>query len=187
MNRIKTRWQSWRLKYTTILLLSLVVFYFVAQLDHTSAVIRELSLYGYWGAFAAGIFFVSAYTAVPAAYVLFELGNYLNPFEIALFGGLGAVVGDYLIFRFVRDQLYEELKPHFKWFDRFRNKRRQRSRLLKVLMPTLGMIIIASPIPDEIGVGMLGLARMNTLTFVAITFVLNTVGIFALAYIAQSI
>src|SRR6266403_832089 len=112
MNSLKRRWQRWRLKYTAILLLSLVVLYFITRLGQVSALIQALSSYGYWGAFIAGIFFVSSFTAVPAGYVLFELGNYLNPLEIAIFGGLGAMIGDYLIFRFVRDQLYEELKPY---------------------------------------------------------------------------
>jgi hypothetical protein len=63
---------------------------------HAIALIQALSSYGGWGALIAGVFFVSAYTAVPAAFVLFELGNYLDPLQIALFGGLGAMIGDYL-------------------------------------------------------------------------------------------
>lgn len=186
MDYVKRRWRGWRLKYTTLLVASLILFYFITQLPQVDSLIRELSSYGYLGAAIAGVFFVSAYTVAPAAFVLFELGNYMNPFEIAVFGGLGAMIGDYLIFRFVKDQLYEELKPHFRWFRWFRRRRQRRNLLLRMLMPTLGAIIIISPLPDEVGVGMLGVTRMNGLAFLILTYVLNAAGIFVLALIARA-
>lgn len=187
MESVKQRWQGWRLKYTVLLAITLIAFYFIAQHPQIDLLIRELSSYGYVGAFIAGVFFVSAYTVAPAGFVLFELGNYLNPFEIAIFGGLGAMIGDYLIFRFVKDRLYEELQPHFRWVGWFsRRRKKQPSLLLKLLMPTLGAIIIISPLPDEVGVSMLGLARMNGPMFLGLTYVLNAAGILTLALIAQA-
>ena len=58
-----------------------------------------------------GIFFVSTFTVVPAMYVLYVLADKFNPFEVAVFAGLGALLGDYLIFRFLKDKIFEELKP----------------------------------------------------------------------------
>jgi hypothetical protein len=40
-----------------------------------------------------------------------------------------------------------------------------------------GAVIIASPFPDEIGVSLMGMARMSGLAFVALTYVLNAAGI----------
>lgn len=187
MNNLKRRWRRWSLKYTTLLIVSLVVFFLAARTPQATELLHSLSAYGRWGAFLAGAFFVSAYTAVPAAFVLFELGNYLHPVQIALIGGLGAMIGDYVIFRFVRDQLTEELKPHFRWLRWLHRPRKRQSLLLKVLMPTIGAIIIISPFPDEIGVGLMGLARMNKLAFLVLTYFLNAIGIFILAAIARTV
>lgn len=186
MDYLQHKWRRWRLKYTTLLIVSLVIFFVASSQPQVISLIQALSLYGQWGAFIAGLFFVSAYTVVPAGFVLYELGNYINPWQIALFGGLGAMVGDYIIFRFIRDQLYDELNPHFRWLRWFRSRRKQRSLLLKILMPALGALIIISPFPDEIGVGMMGITRMGKVSFLALTYVLNATGIFILALLARS-
>jgi hypothetical protein len=54
-------------------------------------------------------------------------------------------------------------------------------------MPTIGAIIIISPFPDEIGVALMGLTRMNKLSFLVLTYILNSVGIFILALVARAI
>lgn len=187
MHYLRHKWRHWRLKYTTLLVVSLVVFLIASRTPQVSQLIQTLSLYGQWGALVAGLFFVSAYTAVPAGFVLFELGNYLEPWQIAIFGGLGAMIGDYIIFRFIRDQLYDELNPHFRWLRWFRSRRKSRSLMLKVLMPAVGALIIISPFPDEIGVGLMGITRMGKVSFLALTYVLNSAGIFILALIAQAL
>src|SRR3989344_8997454 len=57
------------------------------------------------GSFVAGMFFVSLFTAAPASVVLFDIALTTPAWEVALFGGLGALAGDRVTFRFIRNNL----------------------------------------------------------------------------------
>ena len=59
--------------------------------------------------FIVGIFFTSLFTIAPAAVLLVDLALVGHPITIALFGALGAVVGDMILFIFVRDRLSEDI------------------------------------------------------------------------------
>ena len=45
-------------------------------------------------------------------------------------------------------------------------------------LPILGAIIIASPLPDEMGVGLMGISKLKTSKFILLSFILNAIGIF---------
>ena len=45
-------------------------------------------------------------------------------------------------------------------------------------LPVLGAVIIASPLPDEMGVGLMGISKLKTSQFILLSFVLNSIGIF---------
>jgi hypothetical protein len=70
--------------------------------------INQLGAYKIIGAFIAGMFFTSIFTTAPALATLGELGLVHNPVVIAIIGGLGAVIGDMVIFKFVRDRFVQE-------------------------------------------------------------------------------
>lgn len=135
--------------------------------------------YGYLGAFLAGMLFVSTFTVATGVVALFYLAANLKPLEIALIAGLGAVVGDYIIFRFIKNGLKEELLEIFKEVDKkSRLKRLFHSRHLSWTLPVIGGIIIASPLPDELGVGLLGISEVKTYQFLLLSYLLNFAGIF---------
>lgn len=52
------------------------------------------------------------------------------------------------------------------------------------LLPVIGAAVIASPLPDEAGVSLLGLSKIRKWQFFAITFALNAVGIFLIVSVA---
>ena len=59
------------------------------------------------GSFIAGIFFVSVFTAAPATVALGEIARANSVIAVAILGGLGALIGDLIIFRFVKDRVSE--------------------------------------------------------------------------------
>ena|SRR3989338_4666075 len=113
MNRLLERYRAWRYKNTALLILSLIVFFFLADTPFIDNFISRIGNLGYFGAFFGGIFFVSTFTVAPASVVLFHIAQILNPLGVAIAAGLGAMIGDYMIFRFFKERVFDELKPVF--------------------------------------------------------------------------
>lgn len=180
------QWKNWRYKNTTLLLISLFVFFFLATTSVTQSLIQSLGSTGYIGAFLAGMFFVSIFTVAPAGVVLFNLADTLHPVEIALLAGAGAVVGDYLIFRYLKDNIFEEVGPLFEKVTTHRLTKLFYTPYFAWMTPIIGMIFIASPGPDEVGIGILGLSKIKRWQFLLITFVLNFTGILLVVLFARA-
>lgn len=181
------KWQHWKYKNTSLLIASLALFFYFAQSDAVQTVIKSVGSLGYVGAFVAGMFFVSTFTAAPAAVVMFKLAEYLNPLEVALFAGLGAMLGDYIIFRALKDNVFAELQPIFTRMGGKYLVDLFKTPYFAWLLPLVGAIIIASPLPDEAGISILGLSRLSRRQFLLISFLLNATGIFFVVLLAKSI
>jgi len=120
---------------------------------------------------------------VPATVTLGEIAQNNTAVWTAFFGGLGAVAGDLIIFRFVKDNLSEHIITAFenirqkKFLLFFNRERRPIGWLLKIL----GAIIIASPLPDELGLLILAGIKLRYHHFFILSFFLNTVGILTIS------
>lgn len=179
-------WKRWRFKNTFLLITSLVVFFYLAQTPYVSNIIKLSGNLGYFGSFIAGMFFVSTFTFAPSSVILFQLADRLNPIEVSLLAGLGAMTGDYLIFRFMKDKVFDELLPIVKKIGIRRLNVLYRSPYFAWAFPILGALIIASPLPDEVGVSMMGISKISKWKFLLITFILNAAGIFLVVAIARA-
>lgn len=138
--------------------------------------------------FVAGAFFTSVVTTAPAIAVLAELSQEGNLLLVALVGGLGAVCGDYIIFAFVRDRVSDDMA--------YLLKRTGTPRIIKLfhkrktfrwLLPAIGGLIIASPFPDELGLTLLGMAKLSTKRFILISYTFNTLGIIIIGLAARAL
>ena len=146
---------------------------------------RELE---FLGSFIAGLFFTSVFTTAPAIVTLGEIARINSIIWVAFFGALGAVVGDLIIFRFVRDRFAKhvlELMSH-------RHKKERIQVLLKLklfrwLSFFVGGLIIASPLPDEFGIGFFAFSRMKTGWFIPLSLFFNFIGIFLIGLVARAI
>lgn len=133
-----------------------------------------------------GAFFTSIVTTTPAIVAIAELGHYIPAWKIALIGGAGAVMGDLLIFRFVRSPLADYIIRISTSAHMRRVGRAFERGPFWWIVPALGALIIASPLPDELGLIMMGLSHIRTSYFIALSYVMNAVGIFAIASVAHS-
>lgn len=183
--RLLKKWRAWPYKNTLFFLLSLVLFFYLAKTPAVDAVIRHLGTLGYMGAFVTGVFFVSVFTIAPAAVVLFHFADNLHPVEVALLAGAGAMLGDYIIFRFVRDKVVDELRPLAKKFGASKLGIVFKSPFFAWLVPVMGALVIASPLPDEVGVSMLGASKIKQWQFFVLAFALNAIGIFLVIIAAR--
>jgi len=177
---ILKNWRRWKYKNTFMLIVSLVAFFYLARTPAVENIIKHVGTLGYLGAFLTGIFFVSTFTVAPAAVILFHLADQLHPLEVALLAGLGAMVGDYIIFRFMKDKVFEELLPVIRKMHTPKIKILFKSPYFAWVLPVFGAFIIASPLPDEVGVGMLGVTKIKRWQFFLLAFALNAVGIFVI-------
>jgi len=136
--------------------------------------------------FIAGMFFTSVLTTAPAIAVLGELSLQGNFLLVALLGAAGAVVGDYIIFAFVRDRISNDIAHLLKRRTLGRLHAIFRRPTFKWLLPFLGGLIIASPLPDELGLALLGFTRLTTRLFVPLSFAFNAAGIVAIGLVTRA-
>src|SRR3989344_3479464 len=135
--------------------------------------------------FVAGLFFTSIFTTAPAMVALAVLARDFPPIWVALVGALGASLVDFLIFRFVRDDLAKDASSIFRAKIRKKFVRLFHHGPLKWLLVLLGGAIIASPLPDELGLALLGLAKIRTRTLLPLSYIMNFIGILAIVSVAR--
>lgn len=141
---------------------------------------------GYSGTFVAGILFVYGFTAAPATAIFLILAPHQNIYLASLIGGLGALTGDLFIFSFIRLSFVDEIRKLSKErIVKYFNGRLP-GRLKEYLLPVVAGFVIASPLPDEIGVTMLAASKIITLKiFSIISYTLNTLGILAVFLVGK--
>lgn len=135
----------------------------------------------------AGLFFTSFFTTPPAIAVFSGLAHSGNPLLIAAIGGLGSVCGDSLIFLFVRGRVTKDAGalmsgPRLKRLIKIL-KRRHFQRVL----PLIGGLIIASPLPDELGLALIGVSNMKRSSFFLLSYCMNALGILAILLLSGAL
>lgn len=136
------------------------------------------------GAFIAGLFFTSLFTIAPAGIVLVHIAGSTDIVLVAFIGALGAMLGDLIIFKFLESNLTDDINS-FLSLPRFKRMRKLFFvRKLRILRPFIGAVVIVSPLPDEIGLALLGLSKVPISTLLPLTFTLNFFGILLICYSA---
>lgn len=152
------------------LVLGIAIAIFILTHPAFHKTIESLGSFGYLGSFTAGLFYTSIFTSMPTSAVFLVLGdNNLNPFVLSVIGGAGAMLGDYIIYKIFRSEIDGLNKAYV-----FKN------RFVKLIAVIAGMVIIASPFPDEAGIMLIGITKLNLEKFLPISFALNSAGIFIL-------
>ncbi len=178
-----------KLVHMSILLASIAITVYFFVSPDVKLFIQKLGSFGYLGALVAGFFFSSMLTAAPATASLFMLGNTLNPFYIALIGATGAMVADFILFTLIKYRI----SHHYGLFNKMRlwvykqafAEYIKNHRIFKHTIPLLGVLIIASPLPDELGIALLGASKYSTRKFFIVAWVMNFLGILAITYLGS--
>lgn len=172
-------WHSFHYKNITLFLFSIIIAFILSRYEPFHNFLLNLGNLGYLGAFLSGILFVSTFTVATGIVILLVLAEKLSPIEIGIIAGLGAVIGDFTIFRFIKDSLTYELTIIYDHVDVDHHFTKVlHSKYFSWTLPVIGALIIASPFPDEIGVSLMGISKMRTYQFLLVSFILNAIGIF---------
>ncbi len=169
-------WLRYEYKHTTLAILGIWLFVLVIDSALIAAIFTFIEDLGYVGGFIAGILSISFVTAAPAVILLIDLAGKVDPHILALSWAIGSTVGDWLAVRFYQDGVFHELKPLFK---RFRIKslvRVMKHRFTSWILFLVGAVVIASPLPDEVGLGLMGLSHIKRPYVIFMCFLLNLVG-----------
>lgn len=170
-------------KYKNIIIFTLGIFVAIifSQVDSAKELMLNLGNWGYLGAIIGGMLFVFTFSAATGALILLAVLKTFPPVTVVLVASVGALIGDYIIFRFVKNDLMEEAKPIYNYFEGSHLYKILHTRYFKWTLPVLGAIIIALPLPNELGVSLLGISEMKTKSFLAVSFVLNLIAIIILS------
>lgn len=192
---------EWKHRNILFLIISFIVAYYLFRNPQIVSFVEDLGYIGYPATFVAGLLFSYGITTAPAIAILFDMGRAYNPFLVAAIGATGSVIGDYIIFKFVRDRLLKEIlllskeiknltKPISVLF--FWEELRIRiwhgvskSKIWHLLVPVFAGLIIASPLPDEIGVAIFGAIRFDVKKFIVIAYALHFIGILLVAFASR--
>lgn len=181
--------ENLKFKYPKFMLLiaTFVLAYFIFYENKYPPFHNLISSFGYFGTFIAGLMFSYGFTTAPAIAIFMILSKSQNMFLATLIGATGALISDYFILKFIRHSFADEIE-----------KLRQEKAIQKIIenipsfikkyvSPVLAGIIIASPLPDEIGVTLLAATNLSDRSFAAIDFCCNVIGILIILLIGNAL
>lgn len=167
-----------------IISFSIIVAIILMRSNAITYLINSTKEYQILASFVSGIFYTSLFTIAPASVAILEITQKMNPFLIAFIGAFGAVLGDFIIFKYIKDNISSYIAMISR---KIRHESILESKIFSFSFSLIGAVIVASPLPDEIGLALMGITKMRTLYFVPISYILNFIGILVLALIGKTI
>lgn len=172
-----------------LLLVSISLAYYIFSNLEISNLIPNFKNLSYIGTFISGILFTFGFSA-PFSVGFFIASQPNNIFLAAIIGGVGATIGDFFIFKTIKFSFmneFEELKKT-RVIHKIRKMIYNNKHILvkHYILYVFAGIVIATPLPDEIGVSMLaGLTSIKPLRLIIISFILHTAAIFMILMIGR--
>jgi hypothetical protein len=199
---------QWQYKNLILLIASVLLALFLLKSGHLEKLIENLENLSYLGAFFSGILYAFSLTIAPSAVAFYAFEKKFNPFIIASIGAFGTLIGDYSIFRFVKTNLMREIELIFSQINNksyyFKNSifyrlfpfsnllfsrefkimmiKASRSKIYNLFIKILAFLIIASPLPDEIAITLLGATKQKAKEFIPFSYLCNFIGILGISY-----
>lgn len=186
LKKLNAWWLEYEYKHTTLALLALVLFVLVIDSALIVSVIHTIDEFGYASGLLAGALSVSFFTAAPALILLIDLAQFLDPLLLAVLVATGSVIGDWLIIKFFEERIFTELGPAIEKLKLRRLKQALSRPYGKWVLVLIGAIFVSSPLPDEVGLALMGVSKANRLFVLLLCFFLNFVGAFIVILVAKA-
>jgi hypothetical protein len=188
LHRLNQLWLRYEYKHTTVAIAVLALFVLLFDTAFMSSLFSFLNSQQYVGGFIAGLLSASLITAGPALVLVIELAQHLDPLALAILLGVGSAVGDMVILLLFEDRIAHELAPLGKklGLTRFLKRTRRRKRMSAPLL-LAGAFVIMTPLPDEVGLGLLGISHFPKAFIFVLCLALNTLGNCLLVFTARAV
>src|SRR5688572_11425096 len=132
-------------KNLAFFILSLIVAYFLSGYEPFHNFLLDLGKFGYLSAFIAGMLYASVFTIATGAVMLLVLAEQYSLVELAIVAACGSVITDFLIFKYVKNSLTEEIEGLYKALGGNHLSHVLHSKYFSWTLPVIGALIIASP------------------------------------------
>ncbi len=183
-----------KIRYPKFLLLfviyAITIIFFYKQSSYLP-VHNLLLSFGYFGIFISGFLYAYGFTAAPATVILLALAKQQNYISAGMVGGVGALLSDTLIFIFIRHSFIDEVErlKKEKFIISFGvSVKKVLGSFTHYLLPIVAGLLIASPLPTEVGIALLAsMKRVSMKKFLIIAYLLHTLGIFIILFIGKSL
>lgn len=172
------------------LLASFVLAYLLFHVGAFDALEQFLDGYGYVSMFLGGLLFSFGFTTPFAIGIFVATADHVHPVPGALIAGIGALLVDLTIFEFIRFEFLDEIRKlkTTALIMRARAWMHHESipeRIREYMFWGFAGLIIASPLPDELGVTMISsITELEEKKFGMFCFVMNTIGVFVILLLA---
>ena len=164
-----------------VIVILLIIFLYTTGI--LESFILSLHQFEYAGAFVAGLFYSYGMTTPFAIAVLAVMAQNTNPFVLALLGALGATTSDLLLLRAFSGEVGKEIRIT-KDFSFTVPESKSLPLPGRLLFSIIGGFVLMSPLPDELGVILLGISRIEAWKFAILSFVFKYIGVLAIAGIS---
>lgn len=174
------------LQYPKLLLLlgSCILAYILYHAGFFNIVGHTFNGHGYVSIFLGGLLFSFGFTSPFAVGIFVQMAPEVSPLIAAPIAGAGAFLMDFLIFEVIRFSFFhDELHRlsgtrFFSWLASLLHHERLPSGLRKYILWSFVGLVIASPLPDEIGITLISsITRIDPREFGILCFLLNTLGV----------
>jgi len=172
---------------TTFFILAIIISYFILKNGNYNEIAQIMINLGYIGTFIAGAFYTYSFSSPPAAAILLILGKFQNIYLGTLIAAFGALLSDLFIYYIIKKDLNKEIKEISQSFILKKLISLIPKRLKNIVYIITGVFFISSPLPDEIGIFFLYLAKVINIKLKLISFFGNSIGIFIFLYLGQSL
>jgi hypothetical protein len=177
---IHNKWVKFGYKHT--LLAILVTFLTILLLDTAviAVILEWFQDQKYLGGFIGGMMLVSSFLAAPAVVLILAVADNVPTFPLVSIATLGSVLGDWLILKFLQDEIAVEMRPLARKLNIKRRLNKLKRSKLRHLVTFLGAFLVMLPTPDELGLSLMGIGHLKRYKILTICFFLDFVGIFGL-------
>lgn len=164
-----------------ILIVSIILAYYIFSQSSVMDWVGGLNNLSYLGIFIAGMLLAFGFSA-PFSVGFFIAAQPQNILLATLIGGFGAMMGDMIIFKTIKlsfmDEFHKLEKTKTIKFIEEKIKNNKNILIKHYLMYIFAGIMIATPLPDEIGVSMIaGLTTIKPLFLSIVSFILHALAI----------
>lgn len=165
-----------------LIIVSIVLAIIILNSSIVKEFISNLGEFGLIGAFISGIFYSYSFTLAPALASMILIAEDVNLFLVAFLAAIGTTIGCYFLFRMISHHI-----PKGSVIEKIEQEEEVILKKLKYhwVLPLFVAIIFATPLPDELGVTLLGLAKVNKHKFMALVFALSFIGHSIVLYLAS--